>query len=123
MKKWSSAWKSSTKPKKQHKYTAQAPLHIRGKFLHAHLSKELRAKYNTRSLRIRRGDKVKIMRGTFKGKTGKVERVDTKNARIFITGIELVKKEGSKTLYPIKPSKLLIQELESGDKRRIGAEK
>ena len=40
----------------------------------AKLSKELRAKQNIRSVRVRTGDKVKILRGQFKGKTGVVEK-------------------------------------------------
>jgi len=123
MKTWSSNWKASTKTKKQRKYAAKAPLHIKAKFLAAHLSKELRQKHKMRSIRLRRGDRVKVVRGNFKGRTGKIESVDVKNTTVYITGIEFVKKEGSKSLYPIKPSKLVIQELELGDKRRMGVEK
>ena len=69
-KKFSKKWKASGKARKQRKYVANAPLHIKKKFLSANLSKELRKKYG-RSLQIRKGDSVKVMRGKFKGKTGK----------------------------------------------------
>ena len=59
------------------------------------------------------------MRGNFKGKIGKVERVDTKATKVYILGIEVAKKDGSKSLYPIHPSNLLIQELVL-DKKRLG---
>ena len=55
------------------------PLHLKGKFLVAHLVKDLRLKYGKRNARVRVGDKVRVLRGTFKGREGKVERVDTKN--------------------------------------------
>ena len=42
---FSQSWKASKKPRKQRKYTIKAPLHIKGKFLHANLSKDLRKKY------------------------------------------------------------------------------
>jgi ribosomal protein uL24 len=70
-------------------------------------------------MRVIKGDTVKIMIGGLKGKTGKVERIDTKKSRVYITGIEILKKDGSKALYPIKPSNLMIQELNLGDKRRL----
>ncbi len=116
---WSSTWKSSKQPKKQRKYTRNAPKHVQGAQLGSHLSPDLRKKYNKRAIRVRKGDKVKVMIGTFKGKTGKVDRIDTKKQRIFITGIEILKKDGSKALYPIKPSNLMIQDLDLSDKRRI----
>jgi len=49
----------------------------------AHLSKDLRQKYNLRSAPIRKGDTVKVMRGSAKGMTGKiikVERINSKGA-------------------------------------------
>ncbi|MBW3004735.1 50S ribosomal protein L24 [Candidatus Woesearchaeota archaeon] len=116
---WSSAWKSSKQPKKQRKYARNAPKHVQGAQLGSHLSPELRKKYSKRAMRVRKGDKVKVMVGTFKGKTGKVDRIDTKKQRVFISGVEILKKDGSKALYPVKPSNLMIQDLDLSDKRRI----
>ena len=90
------------------------------RMLCSHLSKELRQKLKRRSLRVRKGDKAAVMRGQFKGKSGAVERVDTKRARVFIQGIDFTKKDGSKALYPVHPSKVMITELEGKDKRRLG---
>jgi len=120
---WSSAWKSSKKPRKQRKYARNAPKHVKSKLAGCHLSGDLRKKHGKRSMRVRKGDKVKVMIGTFKGKTGKVERIDTRKQRVFITGIELLKKDGSKTMYPVKPSNLMIQELDLSDKKRIKRKK
>ncbi len=83
------------------------------------LSKELRKKYNRRSFRIRKGDKVKIMRGQFKGKEGKIEEVDLKNYKVYIENIEVVKKDGTKTKYPLHPSNLSIVEFNTDDKMRF----
>ncbi|MBS3125541.1 50S ribosomal protein L24 [Candidatus Woesearchaeota archaeon] len=120
---WSSDWKASKKPSKQRKYVYNAPLHVRSTLPTSHLSKELKVSLKRRSLRVRKGDKVKVLRGQFKGRTGTVERVDTHEMHIFITGIEIVKKEGRKALYPIHPSKLLIQTIDTNDKRRLGGQK
>ena len=71
-KEFSTSWIGSKQPRKQRKYRHNAPLHIKSKMMGSHLSKELRKKYGTRSVRIRKGDEVKIMIGKFKGKTGKI---------------------------------------------------
>jgi large subunit ribosomal protein L24 len=120
---WNRSFSGSVKPSKQRAYTKNAPLHVRSTLLGSHLSKDLKKKLNTRSLRVRKGDKVKVMRGQHKGKTGTVDRINTERMKVFITGIEFTKKDGSKALYPIHPSNLLIQELEGTDKRRLGGEK
>jgi large subunit ribosomal protein L24 len=118
MKSWSKSWKSSKKPRKQRKYRLNAPLHIRKRFLAAHLSSELRKKRNRRSMAVVVGDKVKILRGQFKGTAAKVEEVDTKASKLYIAGIEMSKKDGSKTRYPVEPSNVIITELNLDDKKR-----
>ena len=115
---FSTEWKRSIQTRKQRKYKIHAPLHVRQKFMHVHLSAELRKKYARRSVQIRKEDKVSVMRGIFKGKTGKVESVDIKKMLIFISGIETIKKEGSKVPYGITPSNLVITELYLDDKKR-----
>ncbi len=117
-KQFSKAWKSSTQPRKQRKYQANAPLHLKRKMTQSHLSKELREKHGKRSIRVKKGDKVKIMTGGFKGKIGTIEKVDTKNSKVFITKVEYTKKDGSKTMYPIHSSNVMITELNLNDKRR-----
>ena len=93
--KFSTTWKSTHKPSKQRNYRARAPLHLRGRFLNAHLSDELKKKYSKRTARAIKGDRVKIMTGQFRGKTGKIESVDTKKSKVYITGVEFQKKEGA----------------------------
>jgi large subunit ribosomal protein L24 len=119
MKAFSKHWKSSKSPKKQRKYRLNLPLHQRKKLLSATLSKELRTKYKTRNIPIRKGDKVKVMRGSNKGKTGEVIRVDKKKVKVFVQGVERTKPDGSKTYLPIDPSNLMITELKLDDKYRI----
>ncbi|MAG20291.1 50S ribosomal protein L24 [archaeon] len=117
-KQFSKEWNSSKQPRKQRKYIANAPLHIQRKFISSHLSKELRTKYQRRSIKIRTGDRVKLMRGQFKNKTGKIEKINTKQRKIFIENIHNLKKDGTKVPYPIHPSNLLVLELDLTDKKR-----
>ncbi len=115
---FSRTWKSSKQPRKQRKYRHNAPFHILGKFVSANLSKELKEKYGRRNFGVRTGDKVKIMRGQFRKQIGKVEKMNIKEEKVYIQGIENIKKDGSKAFYPIHPSNLQIIELNLGDKKR-----
>jgi large subunit ribosomal protein L24 len=117
-KKFSTSWISSTQTRKQRKYRANAPLHTQQKFVGVHLSKELRTKYGVRSVPLRKGDTVKVCRGQYKGKTGKVEEISLKKNKIFLEGINIVKKEGSKSRIPLNPTNLMITSLVLEDKKR-----
>jgi large subunit ribosomal protein L24 len=118
-KKFVSKWKGSKQPRKQRKYWHNAPAHIRGDFLNAHLSKELAKKHGIKRMRIRVGDKVKIMRGKFRGRENKVEAVDLKKSKVLVSSIEVSKKDGSKSRPFIHASNLLITELNMDDKKRM----
>ncbi len=115
---FSTAWNSSSQPRKQHLYRYGAPLHVAQKFLHVHLSKDLRQKYGMRAVRLRKGDKVKVVRGQFKKREAKVEKVVVKGTKVFLEGIQLLKKDGSKVSYPVDPSNLILVELDLSDKIR-----
>ena len=119
MKKFSTHWKSSRKPKKQRKYSANAGLHLRIKFMSANLSKELRKKYGKRNFPLKKGDNVKIMRGKFKKKTGKISAVDRKKIKVEIEGIQMKKQDGSKANVKFNPSVLQITELNLEDRKRV----
>ena len=110
-KKFSTAWKASSQPRKQRKYRANAPLHLRKKFVSVNLSKELRKSGNKRNIPVKKNDKIKILRGKFKGKTGKVLEVDLKYSRIIVEGIQVTKQDGSKANVKMQPSNLQITEM------------
>ena len=118
MKEFSNAWKSSSNPGKQRKYRFNAPLHKKRKFLSARLSKDLTKKYNTRNLPLRKGDRVKVARGNYRGTLGKIDRINLKRERIFVEGTDRTKRDGTKSLYPIHPSNVIIHELVLDDKMR-----
>ena len=121
---FSTSWKRSTQPRKQRKYRYNAPLHVRQKLVHVHLSKDLRQKHGTRAMQVRKGDKVKVLRGKFRKQEGKVERVELKRERLFVTGMDHTQKNGTKIPVPFQPSNLMIVILDMADKRRrTGKEK
>ena len=118
-KEFSNAWIGSRQPRKQRKYLANAPLHIRHKFMSANLTKELRKKYGKRNFPVRKGDSVRIMKGEFRGKSGKLENIDLKYLRVTVGGIHRSKKDGTKINVYFHPSNLQIKELNLDDKKRI----
>lgn len=59
-----------------------------------HLNKELKSKYEVRAVPVRKGDTVKVMRGTFKGREGKVMTVYRKKWSIQIEKLTKEKANG-----------------------------
>ena len=112
-------WKRSKQPRKQRKYRYNAPLHVKKKFMSSQLSKELKTKYKKKNIPVIKGDTIKVMRGQFKGKMGKITKVDYQKIKVYVEGIELIKKDGNKVPYPIHPSNIMITTLKLEDKKRI----
>lgn len=113
-----SSWKRSTQARKQRKYRYNAPLHERQKLLHVHLSEDLQKKYQRRAVLVRVGDKVRILRGAFKKRDAKVERIALRKERVFISGMEYIRKDGTKVPMSFHPSVLMITELLLDDTQR-----
>ena len=119
--KFSNSWKASVQPRKQRKYIANAPLKKKQKAMSSSLSTVLRKKYARKSFPIRVGDSVKIMRGEFKGKTGKVSNKNVSKGKITVEGIQNTKKDGTKINVLFDTSNVQINELNLDDKKRLEA--
>lgn len=117
-KEWSRQWVKSVQPRKQRKYRHNAPLHIRHKFMAANLSPEMRRRFDKRSMPVRKGDEVEVMRGTHKGLRGTVNRVDVKKEKVYVEEIKVKKVDGSEVMRPLQPSNLKITKLALDDKQR-----
>ena len=109
----------SKQPRKQRKALYNAPAHARGKHLSATLSKELRADLGKRTLPIRSGDKVRVLRGDFKGHEGEVLEVDYGSYKVTIEEVTLSKPDGTAVFLPVDPSNLMIIDADTKDDRRI----
>lgn len=110
--------RKSKQPRKQRKFLYTAPLHIRRKLMAASLSKPLLEKYKVKSLPVRKGDEVEVMRGKHFKKTGKVSKIDLKNYRVYIEGITIKRTDGTEKQVPMHPSKLRIINLVLNDEKR-----
>jgi len=96
-----------------------APLHIRRKLMAAHLSKELKKEFKKRSVPVRKGDEVAVMRGKFKKRGGKIARVDLNKYRVYIEGLMIRRTDGTERQVGIHPSNLKITKLNLEDKKRF----
>ena len=121
MKLFSLSWKSSKKASKQRKFRMNAPLHIKRSSLAAPLSKELARKYGTKTVSLREGDRAEVAKGEFSGITGNVNAVSLKKGVVFVDGVGRVRKDGTKSFFPLRPSNLSITELNIEDKRRVSS--
>merc|ERR1712102_280320 len=96
-----------------------APSHIRRKIMSAPLSKELRAKYNVRSMPIRKDDEVQVVRGHYKGQqVGKVVQCYRKKFCVYIERIQREKANGASVYVGIHPSKVCIVKLKMDKDRK-----
>jgi large subunit ribosomal protein L24 len=88
----------------------------------AHLSEdylEERKRKLPRALPVRKGDVVKVMRGEFGGREGKVARVDYRSLRITIEGLTYGKADKKQVAKPIHPSNVMITKLDETDPLRL----
>lgn len=107
----------SSLPRKQRLARYNAPLHVRQKQVAAHLAKDLRATQKKRSLPVRKGDTVKVMRGRFSGRTGKVIGVNLSARTVSIEGVNVKKQSGKEIPAVIDPSNVMITQLSERKKQ------
>jgi large subunit ribosomal protein L24 len=84
----------------------------------SNLSSNLKKEHNRKSLRIVKGDSVKIMRGEYKGVEGKVEKLNTVKGRLSIEGVQREKIKGGQVKVQIHASNVRIMSLQLDDKYR-----
>ncbi|MFW9793166.1 MAG: 50S ribosomal protein L24 [Candidatus Thorarchaeota archaeon] len=109
---------SSKSPRKQRRRVRNAALHEKRSLLKCRLDEFLQEEYGLRSLVVKKGDVVKIMRGQFRDTEGKVTQVSYKTARIFLDSATITKADGKEAPIPIHPSNLMLVKLELDDERK-----
>jgi large subunit ribosomal protein L24 len=105
-------------PGKQRKRLFNAPAHLRHKHMSAPTSPEILAQKGLKSIPVRKGDTVRVMRGDHKGFEGKISRIDLKDYRVYLEGLNREKVDGTTVFVGIHPSKLMIKTLNLDDKLR-----
>ncbi len=112
---------ASRKPGKQRRRMYNSPLHLRRRLMSAHLApkylEDAKVHY-PRSLPLRVGDTVRIMRGRERGKEAKVTKIDHRRLRVIVEGVTVAKADKSQKPYPIHPSNVMITRIDLSDKWR-----
>ncbi|HEX9317831.1 MAG TPA: 50S ribosomal protein L24 [Nitrososphaeraceae archaeon] len=91
---------------------------MKNRILGSNLTQSLRDQYSKRSLRVIKGDTIKVLRGEYSGIEGKVERVNTKRATLSIEGVQREKIRGGNVKVPIHSSNVQIVSLKLDDPYR-----
>ncbi|KAK4056753.1 60S ribosomal protein L26A [Microbotryomycetes sp. JL221] len=108
----------SRSSRKAHKAHFDAPSSVRRKIMSSSLDKSLREEYNTRSIPIRKDDEVKIVRGSYKGREGKVVQVYRKKWVIHVERVAREKGSGATVPIGISPSNVIITKLKLDKDRK-----
>ena len=93
--------------------------HTRDKFLGANLAENLREQHSKRSMRVIKGDTVRILRGEYVGIEGKVEKVNTEKSTLSIEGVQREKIRGGNVKVQVHASNVQIISLNTDDDYRI----
>ena len=114
--KFSSAVSSSRRKSRKAHFTA--PSHIRRVIMSSALSEELRKKYHVRSMPVRKDDEVSVVRGTYKGREGKVIQCYRKKWVIHVERVTRDKANGQTVQVGLRPSKVVITKLKLDKDRK-----
>jgi ribosomal protein uL24 len=113
----------SSKPKKTRKMHLTEKKHKVSKMIAGHLSETLKKELGKRSIALRKNDVVKILRGSFKGKEGKITSVNREKRKIFIEKIIRKKSDGTEFNVAIDPSNVIVRDIDRSDKKRLKQKK
>ena len=108
----------SSSRRKSRKAHFTAPSSVRRVIMSSALSSELRNKYHVRSMPVRKDDEVSVVRGTYKGREGKVMQCYRKKWVIHVERITREKASGATVQVGIHPSKCVITKLKLDKDRK-----
>merc|ERR1712080_661442 len=108
----------SSSRRKSRKAHFTAPSSVRRKIMSAHLNKDLSSKYHVKSMPIRKDDEVIVVRGSHRGREGKVIQVYRKKYVIHIERVTREKSNGSTVNVGIHPSNVVVTKLKLDKDRR-----
>jgi len=111
----------STQPRKQRRAVFQASVFDRHRRMSVSLSRDLRARYGRRALPLRKGDTVRVISGSYKGREERVSKVDLRSLRVTLDNVTIKKVDQKLKPLPIRSSHLILTRLNLADpwRRRI----
>ena len=103
--------KTSSKTRTNRRKYYKAESEKKRKMMSSGIEKIFRDNHNIKTMPLRKGDEVKIVRGNQKGKNGKIIQCSRKYGYIYINSVTYKKANGEEIYKPIHPSNVLIQKL------------
>lgn len=110
---------ASKQPRKQRKNFFNQELHQTKRYVRSNLSKELREETKRRTVTLKTGDTVKLVRGTHKNKEGNVTRINRSKGQVYVEGVTVKKGDASDSPVPVKASNLVVKALDKTDAKRF----
>jgi large subunit ribosomal protein L24 len=105
----------STQPRKQRRAAFNASPFDRHRQMSVSLSRDLRSRYKRRALPLRKGDTVRIISGSFKGREERVSKVDMASLRVTLDNVTIKKVDQKLKPLPIRSSHLILTRLNLAD--------
>jgi large subunit ribosomal protein L24 len=108
-------------PRKQRLAQFTAHTTKRRRLMSVPLSRDLRARYGRRQMPIRKGDTVRVLRGSYIGREERVARVDRRSYSVTLDNITVKTGEAKLKPLPIRTNHLLLTRLNLADpwRRRV----
>jgi large subunit ribosomal protein L24 len=105
----------STQPRKQRRAAFNASSFERHRQMSVALSRDLRSRYRRRALPLRKGDTVRIISGSFKGREERVSKVDLRSLRVTLDNVTIKKVDQKLKPLPIRSTHLILTRLNLAD--------
>ncbi|MCI4350631.1 MAG: 50S ribosomal protein L24 [Thermoplasmata archaeon] len=108
-------------PRKQRLARFTAHTTLRRRLMSVPLSRDLRARYGRRQMPVRKGDTVRVLRGSYIGREERVARVDRRSYSVTLDNITVKTGEAKLKPLPLRTNSLLLVRLNLADpwRRRV----
>ncbi|MGI0054278.1 MAG: 50S ribosomal protein L24 [Thermoplasmata archaeon] len=108
-------------PRKQRRMLYEADTTRRRRLMSVPLSKELRGRFHRRALPLRKGDTVRILKGSYVGREERVAKVDRRGLSVTLDNVTSKTGESKSTPLPVRTGSLILVRLNLADpwRRRL----
>ena len=106
---------SPNSPRRQRKAHYTADTFRRRRRMTVPLSRELRRRFHSRSLPVRKGDTVRVLSGSFVGREERVAKVDRRSYSVILDNVTLKTGEEKLKPLPIRTGHLVLTRLNLSD--------
>ncbi len=106
---------SPSSSRRQRKALYNAHTAKRRRLMSVPLSKDLRARFHRRALPLRKGDTVRILKGSYEGREERVAKVDRRALAVTLDNVTSKTGESKQTPLPVRTGSLVLVHLNLAD--------